>query len=110
MITAALAVSMGVRHSVPTSSIKRKIWRSIESAIKIALPFFLVSALLTPISGDYSAKDVAKRQPLKLAAMEAHYDTETRAGLWLGGLPDVENQTVNYGIKLPGLCFLACLR
>jgi len=108
VITAALAVSMGVLGIHAYFIYKKKNMVLNRKAIKIALPFFLVSALLTPISGDYSAKDVAKRQPLKLAAMEAHYDTETRAGLWLGGLPDVENQTVNYGIKLPGLLsFLA---
>ena len=40
--------------------------------------------------------------------MEAHFDTEKSAGLWLGGIPNAETQTVKYGIKLPGLLsFLA---
>lgn len=77
-------------------------------AFKIAAIFGFVAALLQPISGDISAKDVAKRQPAKLAAMEAHFHTETAAGLLIGGIPDPESQTVRYGIRIPGmLSFLA---
>ena len=108
LITAALAVSMAVLGIHAYFILKKRNLNLNIKAAKIALPFFIISALLTPLSGDFSAKDVAKRQPLKLAAMEAHYHTEERAGLWIGGLPDVDTQTVRYGIKLPGvLSFLA---
>ena len=59
-------------------------------ALTIALVFGSVAALLQPISGDISAKDVAKRQPAKLAAMEAHFETESRASLIIGGIPNEE--------------------
>lgn len=108
VITAGLAVSMAVMGIHAFFIFKKKNVSLNIKAFKIALPFFLLSALLTPISGDFSAKDVAKRQPLKLAAMEAHFNTDKRANLLIGGYPDVENQTVKYGIKLPGmLSFLA---
>jgi cytochrome d ubiquinol oxidase subunit I len=74
----------------------------------IAAMFGCVAALLQPLSGDISAKDVAIRQPAKLAAMEAHFHTEKSASLVVGGIPDVENKKVDYAIKLPGfLSFLA---
>ena len=77
-------------------------------AIKIALPFFIIATLLQPISGDFSAKDIAKRQPEKLAAMEAHYHTEKGAPLIIGGIPDSKTKTVKYAIKIPkALSFLA---
>lgn len=58
--------------------------------------------------GDWSAKVVAKTQPIKLAAMESHFKTEKGASLVIGGFPDMESQTVNYGIKIPKLLsFLA---
>jgi cytochrome d ubiquinol oxidase subunit I len=77
-------------------------------AFKIVIVFAALAAVLQPISGDFSAKDVAKRQPAKLAAMEAHFHTEKSASLIIGGVPDEEHQTVNYAIKLPGLLsFLA---
>ncbi|WP_200976182.1 cytochrome ubiquinol oxidase subunit I [Echinicola sp. 20G] len=79
-----------------------------QSALKIALTIGAIAAILQPISGDISAKDVAIRQPAKLAAMEAHFHTEESADLIIGGIPDEENKTVNYAIKIPGaLSFLA---
>lgn len=74
-----------------------------SKAFKIAAVFGTVAACLQPISGDISAKDVAKRQPEKLAAMEAHFHTERNAPLIIGGIPDTANKTVDYAIRIPGL-------
>lgn len=77
-------------------------------AFKIAAIFAAVAAILQPISGDFSAKDVARRQPAKLAAMEAHFHTQKSAPLIIGGIPDMKNKKVNFAIELPGmLSFLA---
>ncbi|PAW94376.1 cytochrome ubiquinol oxidase subunit I [Mucilaginibacter sp. MD40] len=72
-------------------------------SFKIAAIFGVIAALLQPISGDISAKMVAKRQPAKLAAMEAHFKTEPYSPLILGGIPDEKNRKVNYAIELPGM-------
>lgn len=74
-----------------------------SKAFKIAAVFGTVAACLQPISGDISAKDVAKRQPAKLAAMEAHFHTERNAPLIIGGIPDTAGKKVDYAIKIPGL-------
>jgi cytochrome d ubiquinol oxidase subunit I len=74
----------------------------------IAAAFGCVAALVQPLSGDISAKDVAIRQPAKLAAMEAHFHTEKSAPLIVGGIPNVKEKKVDYAVKLPGfLSFLA---
>lgn len=73
------------------------------AAFKIAALFGCVAALLQPLSGDFSAKDVAARQPAKLAAMEAHFETTARAPLIIGGIPDTENKKVDYAIEIPGM-------
>ncbi|KJD34619.1 cytochrome BD ubiquinol oxidase subunit I [Tamlana nanhaiensis] len=79
-----------------------------KKAFKIAITFAAVAAILQPISGDLSAKDIAKRQPVKLAAMEAHFETEKGAPLFIGGIVDEENQEVSYKIEIPkALSFLA---
>lgn len=79
-----------------------------QRAFQIAIIFGAVASFIQPLSGDASAKDIAVRQPAKLAAMEAHFHTEERASLIIGGLPDEKNKTVNYAIKLPGmLSFMA---
>ncbi|MEW7281235.1 cytochrome ubiquinol oxidase subunit I [Aquimarina sp. 2201CG1-2-11] len=86
---------------------KRKIELHTK-AFKIALTFAAIAAILQPISGDISAKDIAERQPVKLAAMEAHYHTEKGAPLYVGGIVNEETQEVSYKIALPGmLSFLA---
>jgi cytochrome d ubiquinol oxidase subunit I len=72
-------------------------------AFRISIVFAAVAAILQPLSGDLSAKDVAKRQPAKLAAMEALFKTEKSAPLLIGGLPDEKNQRVDYAIELPGM-------
>lgn len=85
--------------------------RNIElhkKAFKIAITFGAIAAILQPISGDLSAKDIAERQPVKLAAMEAHYETSTGVPLYIGGIVDTENQEVSYKIEIPkALSFLA---
>jgi cytochrome bd ubiquinol oxidase subunit I len=79
-----------------------------SKAFRIAAIFAAVSALLQPLSGDRSAKHVAKYQPAKLAAMEAHFETSSSVPLIIGGIPDVKNKKVKYAIEIPGfLSFLA---
>ncbi|MBN7817339.1 cytochrome ubiquinol oxidase subunit I [Algoriphagus pacificus] len=88
--------------------LKKKNIEFHRKAFRIALVFGGVAALLQPISGDISAKDIAVRQPAKLAAMEAHFETEKGASLIIGGIPDEEAKEVNYALKIPGaLSFLA---
>jgi cytochrome d ubiquinol oxidase subunit I len=77
-------------------------------AVKTALIFGSVAALLQPLSGDHSAKDVAKRQPAKLAALEGLYKTGKHVELLIGGIPDDKEEKVNYAIRIPGgLSYLA---
>ena len=72
-------------------------------AFRIAVIFGIFGAVLAPISGDVAAKSVAKRQPIKLAAMEAHFETEKGASFLIGGIPDEKAETVKYGLKIPKL-------
>ena len=79
-----------------------------QQAVKTALIFASVAALAMPFSGDYSAKSVARRQPAKLAAMEALYTTSKPASLVIGGIPNDKEQRIDYAIHIPGmLSFLA---
>ncbi|MFC0775515.1 cytochrome ubiquinol oxidase subunit I [Terrimonas alba] len=83
--------------------VKKKNVQFHSKAFTIAAAFACVAAILQPVSGDHSAKDVAKRQPAKLAAMEAHFHTQKTAPLIIGGIPDEKNKKVNYKIEIPGL-------
>jgi len=77
-------------------------------ALQYIVPLLAVSSLAQPFIGDVNAKSIAKRQPEKLAAMEAHFHSESRAPLLVGGWPDEATETVRWGLYLPGgLSFLA---
>jgi cytochrome d ubiquinol oxidase subunit I len=77
-------------------------------ALSLALLVGAPAAILQPISGDRSAKAVARVQPAKLAAMEALFETRTRAPLLVGGWPDMDRGDVDYAVRIPGgLSFLA---
>ncbi|HEY3371394.1 MAG TPA: cytochrome ubiquinol oxidase subunit I [Prolixibacteraceae bacterium] len=79
-----------------------------RQAVLIALAFGSVAAILQPISGDLSAKNVAKLQPAKLAAMESLFKTSEQASLVIGGIPNVKEEKVEYGLHIPNLLsFLA---
>ncbi|ANI89256.1 cytochrome BD ubiquinol oxidase subunit I [Arachidicoccus ginsenosidimutans] len=88
--------------------LKKKNIQFHTAAFKIAVVFAGIAALLQPLSGDISAKNVAKLQPPKLAAMEAVYHTESGVPLLIGGIPNDSAQQVKYAIRLPKLLsFLA---
>ena len=77
-------------------------------ALAIALVVGGTAAILQPLSGDLSARYVARYQPAKLAALEGHFKTEAGASLNIGGIPDVEKGETEYAIKIPyGLSLLA---
>ena len=52
-----------------------------RAALGIALGVGGVAALLQPLSGDLSARQVAETQPVKLAALEGHFRTQRGAPL-----------------------------
>jgi cytochrome d ubiquinol oxidase subunit I len=75
-------------------------------ALRISLAMGGIAALVQPISGDLSAQHVTKRQPAKLAAMEAHYHTQKGAPFMIGGIPDDEKMEVRGAIEVPYLLSL----
>ncbi len=70
-------------------------------ALNIALLVGAPAAILMPVSGDISARYVAKWQPAKLAAMEGQFATERGAPLRIGGIPNEEDRTTRWAIEVP---------
>ncbi len=70
-------------------------------ALGLALVVGGISIPLQIASGDLSARAVARLQPVKLAAMEAHYQTQTGAPPLIGGMPDDATQTTRYALPIP---------
>jgi cytochrome d ubiquinol oxidase subunit I len=77
-------------------------------ALKIAMVFGATASIVQPFVGHFAGQRVAELQPAKLAAIEGHFETQARAPLTIGGIPDVESHTMRWGIPIPGLLsFLA---
>ena len=70
-------------------------------ALAIALIVGAPAAALQPLSGDLSARHLARHQPVKLAAAEALFRTQRGAPLMIGGWPDMEKQETRFGLEIP---------
>jgi cytochrome d ubiquinol oxidase subunit I len=84
-------------------------WGRYERAA-LAIPL-TVAALAAPVQvlvGDWAAREVAKYQPAKLAALEGLGKTEKGAPVHVGGWYDSRREDVRYGIQIPrALSFLS---
>lgn len=77
-------------------------------AFTLGLLLGLVCVPVQMLVGDWSAKIVAKTQPVKLAAMEGQFKTERHAPLRIGGIPDPVAHETHYDLEIPGaLSFLS---
>ena len=76
--------------------------------LKLVIPIALASLILTVGFGDLQGKYAAEHQPMKLAAMEAQWETQKYAPLSLFSIIDEENGQNKFEIVIPGmLSFMA---
>lgn len=74
-----------------------------QKAMKCALVVALVSVILQGILGDISARGVAKNQPMKLAAFEGVYETQSGVPYHVWGIPNTKEKRVDYAFSIPKL-------
>ena len=85
-----------------------------KKSIFIAAIFGLVASFLVSHSGDISAKQVAKVQPMKLAAMEGLYEGKNGAGLIMVGIVNGSKTIDNkedpflFKIEVPNALSMMC--
>jgi cytochrome d ubiquinol oxidase subunit I len=73
-----------------------------RASMKIGLALSLIASVLTLVTGDHSAKGVARNQPAKFAALEGLWATTPNAPLHVVGWVDTKTETTR-GVALPGL-------
>jgi len=80
-----------------------------KASFRTAAGFALVSSLLVAVVGDRQGVRVAASQPAKLAAMEAHWETQAGAPYTILSWPDAKNErNVFEFLKIPkGLSLMA---
>ena len=80
-------------------------------SMAVAAAFGLASALSVVVLGDESGYTLTDNQRMKLAALEAMWETEPApAGLALFAIPDVENRVNRFEIKIPWVLGLIATR
>lgn len=77
-----------------------------KRSLKVGLIVSAIACVLQLISGDSSARGVARNQPMKLAALEGVYQTQQGAPLLIFGLPNKTEERVDYAIGIPKLLSL----
>ncbi|HZV09330.1 MAG TPA: cytochrome ubiquinol oxidase subunit I, partial [Novosphingobium sp.] len=71
-------------------------------SMMVASAFGLASALSVVVLGDESGYALTDNQKMKLAAIEAMWETEPApAAITLVGLPDIAQRTTHHAVKLP---------
>jgi cytochrome d ubiquinol oxidase subunit I len=71
-------------------------------SLTVAASFGLASALSVVVLGDESGYTAGENQKMKIAAIEAMWETEPApASFTLFGLPDVKDETTRYAVTIP---------
>lgn len=81
-----------------------------QEALKISLWFGVTASLFQMISGDHISRHIAHRQPLKLAAAEALFETQRGAPLVIGGWPNMKEEKLDYALEIPKALSLLAFR
>src|SRR6202790_1291133 len=87
--------------------------RHVEEArtmLRMAVSLTAVLAPLQLLIGDMHAENTLKYQPLKIAAMEAHWDSSQPAPFEIFAWPDEKTQSNLYSISLPHVASLLVTR
>ena len=83
--------------------LKNRFLAFAKNSLKIGLVVAFIACVLQLISGDSTVKGVAQNQPVKFAAIEAVFKTDTHVPLWLFGIPNIKEESVDFGLSIPSL-------
>ncbi len=79
-----------------------------RKALALAMAVAMIATPLQLVSGDFNARFLSRYQPIKLAAMEGLFKTQSGAPETVGGWADPKTGQVYYAIEIPyGLSILA---
>lgn len=82
-----------------------------KRSMTVAASFGLASALSVVVLGDESGYTASQNQKMKLAAIEAMWETEPApAGFTIFGIPDLVTHRNNYEVKVPWMLGLIATR
>ena len=96
LTTALVILSAGARYRLAG-----RFEPEAKTMIHMGLAALLLLAPLQLLVGDLHGLNTAKHQPVKVAAMEGHWDSSKPAPLLLFALPDMKNEKNHFEIGIP---------
>jgi cytochrome d ubiquinol oxidase subunit I len=108
MIAAYMATGFAIASVYAVGMLRGKNDAYHRRALACGLALGAILAPVQIVIGDWAARFVADRQPVKLAALEGQWDTIKGAPLRIGGIPIPGEQRTRFAIEIPrGLSWLA---
>jgi len=80
--------------------------RSSRKALRMCVIMLAVATPLQLLVGDLHGLNTFEHQPMKVAAMEGHWETRQGAPLILFAIPDADNETNHFEVRIPKLASL----
>ncbi|MFN3406134.1 MAG: cytochrome ubiquinol oxidase subunit I [Caldimicrobium sp.] len=77
-----------------------------KKSFRVASVWTIIFSLFLIVEGHIHGSEIAKAQPTKLAAMEAHWETEKGAGWAIFAIPNEEAENNSLEIKVPNILSL----
>jgi cytochrome d ubiquinol oxidase subunit I len=96
LTTSLVVLAVGARYLLA-----RRFDIEAKTMLRMGLGMVALLAPLQLLIGDLHGLNTAKHQPVKLAAIEAHWDGSEPAGLVLFGWPDVQQERNRFEITIP---------
>ncbi len=102
MLAAYMATGLAVASVYAVGMLRGRRDAYHRRGLAVGLTLGLALAPLQVVVGDWAARFVAERQPVKLAALEGQWQTQARAPLRIGGIPLPGEQKTVFAIEIPG--------
>ncbi|MEO8291790.1 MAG: cytochrome ubiquinol oxidase subunit I [Actinomycetota bacterium] len=102
MLAAYMATGLSVASVYAVGMLKGRRDTYHRRGLTMGLVLGLTLAPVQVAVGDLAAKLVGRQQPVKLAAMEAQWETQAGAPLHIGGIPLPGREETVYAIEIPG--------
>ncbi len=106
LTTAFIVGGVGALHLLRNSDHQRR-HEGVRTMFSMAMWMAAIVAPLQIVLGDLHGLNTKEHQPQKIMAMEGHYDNyDEGAPLYLFGIPNDEEERLDYAIGIPGLSSL----
>jgi cytochrome d ubiquinol oxidase subunit I len=101
VLAAYLATAFVVGGVAAYHLLRNNAQRDPRVMFSMAMWMATLVAPLQIVAGDLHGLNTVEHQPMKVAAMEAHFETRRGQSLILLGLPDSDTGTVRYALEIP---------